>query len=144
MTAIRVQVTLDADAASLLDAQPPRTGSAYLSRLVLLTHRRAYQARGYVAGIMSREEAQAALAALLGASLDHPMARSSAAVAGEMHDALEIVRDRGLGDTWPALCARVAADPLAGPALCELADAYWSGEAATVAAIDAGRGWRAR
>lgn len=143
---VRTTVTLDDDAAVLLDEQPPRTGSAYLSRLVVLTHRRAHQALGYLAGTgWSRAEVEAACRALLGTSLEHPAARSSVAVAGELADAQEAVRAAGVGDTWAGRVEALRADVCAGPALCDVAEAYWSGEARTVAAVDAGAWpWRGR
>ena len=133
----RTTIALDDDAAVLLDEQPPRTGSAYLSRLVVLTHRRAHQALGYLAGTgWTHAEVQAACRALLGTSLDHPASRSSVAVAGELADAHEAVRAAGVGDTWAARVEALRADVCAGPALCDVVESYWSGEARTVAAVD--------
>lgn len=142
----RTTIALDDDAAVLLDEQPPRTGSAYLSRLVVLTHRRAHQALGYLAGAgWTHAEVQAACRALLGTSLNHPASRSSVAVADELTDTHEAVRAAGVGDTWSCRVEELRADVCAGPALCDVVEAYWSGEARTVAAVDrAAWPWRAR
>lgn len=142
----RTTISLDDDAAVLLDEQPARSGSQYLSRLVVLTHRRAHQALGYLAGTgWSHAEVQAACRALLGTSLDHPASRSSVAVAGELADAQEAVRASGVGDTWAARVEALQTDVCAGPALCDVVEAYWSGEARTVAAVDrAAWPWRSR
>lgn len=143
---VRTTVTLDEDAAVLLDEQPERTGSRYLSRLVVASHRRAHQALGYLAGTgWTRAEVEAACRALLGTALDHPAARSSVAIAGELADAHEAVRAAGVGDTWAARVEALRADACAGPALVDVAEAYWSGEARTVRAIDRGEWpWRGR
>lgn len=142
----RTMVTLDDDAAVLLDEQPSRTGSAYLSRVVLLQHRRAHQALGYLADAdWTRQEVQAACRALLGTALDHPVSRSSAAVAGELAEAHEAARAAGVGDTWAERVRALRADVCAGPAVCDVVDAYWTGEARTVAAVDRGAWpWRGR
>lgn len=140
MTA-RTMITLDDDAAVLLDEQPHRTGSRYLSRVVVLTHRRAHQALGYIAGTgWSRAELGAACRALLGTALEHPAARSSETLAGELAEAHEAAREAGVGDTWAARLEALRRDVCAGPALVEVVEAYWTGEARTVRAIDTG-GW---
>lgn len=142
----RTQITLDDDAAVLLDEQPPRTGSRYLSRVVVLTHRRAHQALGYLAGTgWTRAEVSAACRALLGTALEHLASRSSEALAGELAEAHEAARESGVGDTWAERLRALRADVCAGPALVEVVEAYWSGEARTVAAVDRGAWpWRGR
>lgn len=133
----RTTVTLDRDAAALLDEQPPREGSRYLSRLLVAGHRRAFAALDYlVSSGWTRAALGRACASLNGTPLEHPLASSSEGMAGEL------ATIEGVDAAWLARCEALRRDPLQGPALAEVVTAYWCGEARTVAAVDTGKGLR--